>query len=252
MSRFFVRRRVLEPRHVGILTRWLLWYSSRMSFFSKNKGVSTDASKIGELLTRGVEEVIVKEDLKKKLLSGKQLRIKLGIDPTSPDLHIGRAIPLLKLRDFQELGHQVVLIVGDFTAVIGDTSDKDAERPMLSREVIEKNKESYFRQAGKILDLSKVEMRYNSEWLKDLTYREIGEHADLFSVSDFISRENIAKRLQAGKRVSLRELLYPLMQGYDSVAIKADVNSEALIKNLMCLPGGRCKNTSNKSRKILS
>jgi tyrosyl-tRNA synthetase len=186
-------------------------------------GISVDEKTIDELLTRGVEEVIVKEDLRRKLLSGRKLRIKLGIDPTSPDLHIGRTIPLLKLRDFQKLGHQVVLIVGDFTAVIGDTSDKDAERPMLSPEVIEKNKESYFAQAGKILDLSKVEMRYNSEWLKPLNYREIGEHADLFSVADFISRENIAKRLAAGKRVSLRELLYPLMQGYDSVAIKADV-----------------------------
>jgi tyrosyl-tRNA synthetase len=194
-----------------------------MKFFSRDPVVVTDERKIDELLLRGVSEVIVKEDLKKKLLSGRRLRIKLGIDPTSPDLHIGRAIPLLKLRDFQELGHQIVLIVGDFTAVIGDTSDKDAERPMLSQDTIETNKKSYFAQAGKILDLSRVEMRYNSEWLKPLNYRQIGEHADLFSVSDFMSRENISKRLASGKRVSLRELLYPLMQGYDSVAIKADV-----------------------------
>jgi len=194
-----------------------------MLLFSRAQPVSTDEKKVDELLTRGVSEVVVKTELRKKLLSGERLRVKLGIDPTSPDLHVGRAIPLMKLRDFQELGHQVVLIVGDFTAVIGDTSDKDSERPMLSREVIEKNKKTYFEQAGKILDLSKVEMRYNSEWLSKLTYREIGEHADLFSVADFIARENIAKRLDAGKRVSLRELLYPLMQGYDSVAIKADV-----------------------------
>ncbi len=185
--------------------------------------VSTDAKKIEELLTRGVSEVLVKESLRAKLLSGKRLRIKLGIDPTSPDLHIGRAVPLLKLRDFQELGHQIIFLVGDFTAVIGDTSDKDAERPMLAREVIEANKQTYFAQAGKILDLSKVETVYNSQWLEKLTYREIGEHADVFSVADFIARENIAKRLSAGKRVSLREVLYPLMQGYDSVAIKADV-----------------------------
>jgi tyrosyl-tRNA synthetase len=198
-------------------------YYPYMGLFSRTSKVSTDEQAIDELLTRGVSEVIVKEDLKKKLQSGKQLRIKLGIDPTSPDLHIGRAVPLLKLRDFQNLGHQIVFIVGDFTAVIGDTSDKDAERPMLAQEVIERNKKSYFDQAGKILDLSKVEMRYNSEWLKPLTYREIGEHADLFSVSDFIDREVIKRRLDAGKRVSLRELLYPLMQGYDSVAIKADV-----------------------------
>jgi tyrosyl-tRNA synthetase len=198
-----------------------------MGFFNRSAGakseVVTDEAAIEELLTRGVSEVIVKEKLKAKLLSGEKLRIKLGIDPTSPDLHIGRAVPLLKLRDFQQLGHQIVLIVGDFTAVIGDTSDKDAERPMLTPEEIEKNKQTYFDQAGKLLDLSKVEMRYNSEWLKPLNYRQIGEHADLFSVSDFIARENIAKRLEAGKRVSLRELLYPLMQGYDSVAINADV-----------------------------
>ena len=194
-----------------------------MGLFNRTPKVNTDERAVDELLSRGVSEVIVKEDLRKKLLSGERLRIKLGIDPTSPDLHIGRSIPLLKLRDFQQLGHQIVLIVGDFTAVIGDTSDKDAERPMLEQEIIEKNKKSYFNQAGKILDLSQVEMRYNSEWLKPLNYREIGEHADLFSVADFIARENIARRLASGKRVSLRELLYPLMQGYDSVAIKADV-----------------------------
>ena len=182
-----------------------------------------DENKIDELLSRGVAEAIVRNDLRRKLLSGKRLRVKLGIDPTSPDLHIGRSIPLLKLRDFQTLGHKVVLIVGDFTAVIGDTSDKDAERPMLAREDIEKNKKTYYDQIGKLIDLSLAEFRYNSEWLAPLTYREIGEHADLFSVADFISRDNIASRLKAGKRVSLREVLYPLMQGYDSVAIKADV-----------------------------
>lgn len=200
-----------------------MWYSVGMSFFKKKEKVSVDEQKIDELLSRGVVEVIVKEDLRKKLLSGKKLRIKLGIDPTSPDLHIGRAVALLKLRDFQELGHQVVFITGDFTAVIGDTSDKDAERPMLAQDTIEKNKQSYFQQVGKLIDLDKAEFRYNSEWLGPLTYREIGEHADLFSVSDFISRENIKKRLDAGKRVSLREVLYPLMQGYDSVAVEADV-----------------------------
>ncbi len=194
-----------------------------MGLFSRTPKINTDPEAVDTILSRGVAEVIVKDELRKKLLSGEQLRIKLGIDPTSPDLHIGRAVPLLKLRDFQQLGHQVVFIVGDFTAVIGDTSDKDSERPMLEREVIEHNKKKYFEQAGKILDLSQVELRYNSEWLAPLTYKEIGEHADLFSVSDFVARENIAKRLEAGKRVSLREVLYPLMQGYDSVAINADV-----------------------------
>lgn len=179
--------------------------------------------KIEELLNRGVEEVIDKENLKKKLLDGEKLRIKLGIDPTSPHIHVGRSIPLLKLKDFQELGHQIVFIIGDFTGVIGDTSDKDSERPMLEDEVIQENLKNYIEQAGKIIDLEKCEVRYNSEWLDKLNYAEIGKQADTFSLNEFISRENIKKRLDEGKRISLRELLYPLMQGYDSVAIKADV-----------------------------
>src|SRR3989339_1948747 len=114
--------------------------------------ISTDSQKIQELLSRGVDEVIDKSNLEKKLKSGKMLRVKLGIDPTSPNLHLGRAIPLLKLRDFQELGHKIVFIIGDFTGVIGDTSDKDSERPMLTREDVEKNLQSYKEQVGKILN----------------------------------------------------------------------------------------------------
>jgi len=185
--------------------------------------IVTDPKKIDEVLSRGVTEVIQHDELRTKLLSGKQLRIKLGIDPTSPNLHLGRSVPLLKMKDFQDLGHQVVLIVGDFTGVIGDTSDKDSERPMLSEEQIEANKQSYFDQIGKLIDLDRAELHYNSTWLKPLNYRDIGEQANLFSLADFIARDNIKRRLEAGTRVSLREVLYPLMQGYDSVAIKADV-----------------------------
>lgn len=185
--------------------------------------INTNPKKIEELLTRGVEEVIDKDRLKKKLESGKQLRIKLGIDPTSPNIHIGRAVPLLKLRDFQELGHKIVLIIGDFTGIIGDTSDKDSERPMLTEKQVEQNMKSYVQQAEKVIDIKKCEVRYNSEWLGKLGYQEIGKQANIFFLNEFISRENIGKRLDAGKRISLRELLYPLMQGYDSVAIKADV-----------------------------
>ena len=183
----------------------------------------SDPKKIKELLTRGVSETIGQEKLEKKLASGEPLRIKLGIDPTSPNLHLGRSIPLLKLRDFQELGHQVVFIIGDFTGVIGDTSDKDAERPMLEEQQIQQNMKNYAEQAGKILDMDKCEVYYNSEWLGKLGFAEIGKHANAFSVAEFTSRDNIRRRLEAGKRVSLREMLYPLMQGYDSVAIKADV-----------------------------
>lgn len=187
------------------------------------KKESLELNKIAELLNRGVEEIIDKSTLEKKLKSGKQLRIKLGIDPTSPNLHLGRSIPLLKLRDFQQLGHKIILIIGDFTGVIGDTSDKDSERPMLKQEQVKKNMENYILQASKIIDIDKCEIRYNSEWLGKLGYNELCEQADVFSLGEFVSRENIKKRMDAGKRVSLRELLYPLMQGYDSVAVEADV-----------------------------
>jgi tyrosyl-tRNA synthetase len=179
--------------------------------------------KINEILTRGVDEAIDKKDLEQLLNSGKKLRVKLGIDPTSPNLHIGRAVVLWKLRQFQELGHKVVLIVGDFTGLIGDSSDKDAERPMMEEKKLKENMKTYAQQAFKILDKSKTEVHYNSKWLKKLGFKEIGQMADLFSLHEFEARENIAKRMKAGKRVSLREVLYPLMQGYDSVAIKADV-----------------------------
>jgi len=181
------------------------------------------SKQIKQLMTRGVEEIIDEKNLINKLSSGKTLRIKLGIDPTSKNIHLGRTIPLLKLRDFQEIGHKIILIIGDFTGLIGDTSDKDSERPMLSEEVVNENLKSYISQAAKIININETEIRYNSEWLSKLAYKEIGRQADIFSLNEFISRENISKRLDTGKRISLRELLYPLMQGYDSVQIQADV-----------------------------
>jgi tyrosyl-tRNA synthetase len=183
----------------------------------------TKQEKISGILGRGVEEIIHKDHLKEALQGRKKLRVKLGIDPTSPDIHIGRAVVLWKLRAFQELGHQVVFIVGDFTGLIGDTSDKEAERPMLTETQINENMQTYFQQAFKILDKDKTEAHHNSTWLKKLGFAEIGRMANAFGLHEFEARENIKKRLDAGKRVSLRELLYPLMQGYDSVAVKADV-----------------------------
>lgn len=199
--------------------------------------------KIEELLSRGVAEVIDREELRNKLLTGKPLRVKLGIDPTSPNIHLGRSVPLLKLRDFQDLGHQVVFIVGDFTAQIGDTSDKESERPMLSEEEVKTNMEHYLTQAGKILDGSKVEVRYNSEWLAKLNLQEAGVYADAFSVAEFIARENIKKRLDSGKRVSLREMLYPLMQGYDSVVVRADVELGGTDQRFNLLAGRKLQGT---------
>ena len=182
-----------------------------------------ESHRIQELLSRGVEEIINRDNLENKLKTGKKLRVKLGIDPTSPNIHLGRSIPLLKLKDFQELGHKVILVIGDFTGLIGDTSDKDSERPMLSEETVKKNLKTYINQASKIIDIDLAEIHYNSEWLAGLGYMDIGRQADVFSLNEFISRENISRRLNRGKRVSLRELLYPLMQGYDSVKMRADV-----------------------------
>ncbi len=180
-------------------------------------------NKIEELLSRGVEEVIDKSHLENKLKSGKQLRIKLGIDPTSPNIHLGRSIPLLKLRDFQELGHKIIFIIGDFTGLIGDASDKDSERPILSEDTVNENLKTYIEQAAKIIDINTAEIYRNSEWLGSLGYLEIGRQADAFSLNEFSSRENIDRRMIEGKRVALREVFYPLMQGYDSVKVMADV-----------------------------
>ena len=185
--------------------------------------MKVDKDKIEEQLTRGVDEVIDLDSLRKKLQAGKKLRVKLGIDPTSSNIHLGRMVPLLKLRDFQELGHQIVFIVGDFTGTIGDTSDKEAERPAISKKMIEDNLRTYIDQVARVIDIDKVEVHYNSEWLAKLKYEDIGEQANQFSLAEFISRKNIKDRLDKGNRVSLKELLYPLMQGYDSVMVKADV-----------------------------
>lgn len=199
--------------------------------------ISNDSKKIKEILSRGMDEIIGKEDLEKNLISGKKLRIKLGIDPTSPNIHLGRSIPLLKLRDFQELGHKAVLIVGDFTGMIGDTSDKDAERTMLSEKQVKENLKNYKKQLAKVIDIGKAEFYFNSKWLKKLNFAQIGELASIFSVNQFISRDLISKRLREGKRVSLHETLYPLMQGFDSVAVKADVEIGGVDQRFNMLAG---------------
>lgn len=185
--------------------------------------IITDEKKIDELLSRGVEDVIIKEELKTLLLSGKQLRIKLGIDPTGAKIHIGRAIPLRKLREFQNLGHQIVLIIGDFTAQVGDASDKTEKRPMITRVQIDENLKDYKSQISKILDISKTEFVYNNDWLSKLSFGELVTLAECFSVQQMLARRNFKDRYEKGTEISLREFLYPMMQGYDSVAVKADI-----------------------------
>src|SRR3989344_4665891 len=177
--------------------------------------VITDEQKIEDLLTRGVEDVFVIDSLRKKLKSGKQLRVKLGIDPTGPKIHIGRASVLRKLKAFQDLGHQVVLIVGDFTAQIGDPSDKTEKRPMLTKDKIKENLKDYKKQIGKIINISKTELQFNSKWLGKLGFQEIAQLAESFSIQQMLARRNFKNRIEKGEEVSLRESLYPLMQGYD-------------------------------------
>jgi len=182
-----------------------------------------EKQKIEQFLTRGVTNIIEEEDLRKKLFSGEKLRIKFGIDPTGPDIHLGRAISFWKLKILQELGHKIIFIIGDFTAQIGDPSDKTEERKGLNREEVNENLKDYLNQVGKIVDLNQVEILYNSDWLSKLDFNQISELADVFSVSEMLDRDNFSKRHKEGQRISLREFMYPLMQGYDSVMVKSDL-----------------------------
>lgn len=185
--------------------------------------MSKDEIKIEDLLRRGVEEVTDKKRLQKALLSGNKLRIKHGIDPTGPQIHIGRAVSIWKLRDLQELGHQIVLVIGDFTAQIGDASDKESMRKPLSFKEIKKNMQGYGRQLGRIIDLKKTELRYNSEWLGRLGAQELLALASHFSAQQMIQRRNFKERWMKQKTIGLHEILYPLLQGFDSVAVRADL-----------------------------
>lgn len=180
-------------------------------------------SDIENLLTRKVEEVIVKEELEEKLKSGKKLRAKLGFDPSAPDIHLGHTVQLGILKAFQDLGHQIVFIIGDYTAKVGDPSGKSKTRPILSDDEIKKNAQTYFDQVGKVLNVDKTEIRYNSEWFSKKNFTDILDLCSKFTVARIIERDDFTNRLQKGVDVGLHELLYPVMQAYDSVEIKADV-----------------------------
>ena len=182
-----------------------------------------------QLLKRGTVEIFTEAELGQKLTEAaktpRQLRIKLGLDPTSADIHLGHTVVLRKMRQFQDLGHKAVLIIGDYTARIGDPTGQNATRPILSPEQIQENAKTYFEQAGKILDTSeeKLEIRYNSEWLEKLTLMELIQIAAKKTVAQMLQRDTFKKRLQADVDVYTHEFLYPLMQGYDSVMVESDV-----------------------------
>ncbi|MHC4604846.1 MAG: tyrosine--tRNA ligase, partial [Planctomycetota bacterium] len=182
-----------------------------------------------KLLKRGTVEIFTEPELAEKLneaaKTSRQLRIKLGLDPTSPDIHLGHTVVLRKMRQFQDLSHKAVLIIGDYTARIGDPSGQDTTRPILSLEQIEQNAKTYFEQAGKILDTSeeKLEIRYNSEWLSDLKLADIIKLTNCMTVARMLERDTFELRHKKGEPIGVHEFLYPLMQGYDSVIVKSDV-----------------------------
>jgi len=168
-------------------------------------------------------EIIPEDELVKKLVSGRPLRVKLGVDPTGPDIHLGHAVVLRKLRLFQDLGHVAVLIIGDFTGMIGDPSGRNEGRPQLTREQVEMNAATYREQAFKILDPKKTEFHYNSEWCSKLAPEQILRLASTHTVAQMLARDDFSKRFKAEQPISIHELLYPIFQGYDSVAIRSDV-----------------------------
>src|SRR3989338_5139629 len=185
--------------------------------------VKTDAQTIEEVLSRGVSEVIVKEDLEKKLLSGKKLRIYLGVDPTGFSLHLGHAVVLRKLKEFLDLGHEVILLIGDFTAKIGDPTGKDTTRIPLTDKQIKENFKDYKKQASKVLNFSKVKIKYNSVWLSKLRFEDVLKLVGHFTVQQMLHRDMFDKRVKENAPINQTEFLYPLMQGYDSVAMDVDV-----------------------------
>jgi len=183
----------------------------------------TDTEKSLAVFARGSVDLIEEGELKARLEEGRALRVKFGMDPSSPDLHVGHAIPLLKLRDLQELGHKVVLIVGDSTAMVGDPSGKNKLRPQLTRAAVETNLETYTAQAGKILDMDQTEVRRNSEWFDAMSFEGVLQLCARMTVARMIERDTFQKRMKQGEPVGIHEFLYPLMQGWDSVQVQADV-----------------------------
>ena len=197
---------------------------------SVSKGQLPLSDKVQEALAitkRGIDELLVESDFVQKLVrsekTGTPLRIKLGLDPTAPDLHLGHTVVLNKLRQLQNLGHQVIFLIGDFTSMIGDPSGRNVTRPPLTREQVEENAQTYFRQASLVLDAERTEMRYNSEWCDPLGARGMIQLASRYTVARMMERDDFTKRYKSGTPIAVHEFLYPLMQGYDSVALKADL-----------------------------
>jgi tyrosyl-tRNA synthetase len=189
-----------------------------------------------EIITRGAVQVVPVADLEKKLALNRPLIVKFGIDPTSADLHLGHAVVLTKLRELQDLGHTIVFLIGDFTARIGDPTGKSKTRPPLSKEQINENLQTYINQVGRILDREKITIAFNSTWLEKLNFDDIIRLCSMFTVARIIERDDFQKRLQAGTPIAMHELLYPMIQAYDSVELNADIELGGTdqLFNLLC------------------
>jgi len=208
-------------------------------------------------LKRGTAEILTENELADRMAlaarEGRPLRVKLGLDPTSPDIHLGHTVVLRKMRQFQDLGHKAVLIIGDYTARIGDPTGVNTTRPMLSPEQIERNARTYFEQAGKVLDTSqqKLEVRHNSEWLEKLSFADVLKLAAQMTVARMLERDTFEKRYEADEPIGVHEFLYPLMQGYDSVAIRADVELGGTDQTFNNLVGRRLQENAGQLPQIV-
>ena len=213
-----------------------------------------DEKKINELLTRGVEAIYPsRPELEKVLRSGKKLRLYHGIDPTGPTLHLGHLVQLLKLRQFQDLNHEVIILIGDFTATIGDPSDQNSARKILTRQQVLKNSKDYKSQIYKILDQKKVIFRYNSEWLDKLKFEDLIKLSSQFTAQQTLARSMFKKRMAEGKDLYINEFLYPVFQAYDSVVLDVDLEIGGNDQMFNMLAGRTLmKKTKNKEKFVLT
>jgi tyrosyl-tRNA synthetase len=207
-----------------------------------------------EILKRGVVEILPEEEFREKLaqsiVSGKPLKVKLGLDPTAPDIHIGHTVVINKLRQFQELGHQIQLILGDFTARVGDPTGKSETRKQLSEEEVKENAQTYVKQYGKILDMTKTELYYNSEWLSKLNFVDVVQLSATMTVARMLERDDFEKRYKSGQPISVHEFFYPLMQGYDSVELECDIELGGTDQKFNLLMGRHLQKEYGKTQQI--
>ena len=211
----------------------------------------TSVSESMDLIARGADEILVEKELIKKLESGKPLNIKAGFDPTAPDLHLGHTVLINKLRQFQLLGHQVIFLIGDFTGMIGDPSGKSTTRPALTREQVQENAESYQQQVFKILDPEKTKVAFNSTWMDKMSAADVVRLASNYTVARMLERDDFSKRYKNNQSIAIHEFLYPLVQGYDSVALDADVELGGTDQKFNLLVGRQLQQAHGKAPQVV-